>query len=42
MKHIETPDKKHLEAILNDLREGNFGIPDFQRDFEGNRGMLKN
>lgn len=36
MKNIETPDKKHLEAIINDLREGKYGIPDFQRDFEWN------
>ncbi len=34
IKNIETPDKKHLEAIINDLRDGSFGIPDFQRDFE--------
>ena len=36
MKNIETPDKKHLESIITDLREGKFGIPDFQRDFEWN------
>jgi len=36
MKNIETPEKKHLEAIINDLREGKYGIPDFQRDFEWN------
>ena len=36
MKNIETPDKKHLESIISDLREGRFGIPDFQRDFEWN------
>lgn len=36
MKNIETPDKKHLESIISDLREGKFGIPDFQRDFEWN------
>lgn len=36
MKNIETPDKKHLEAIINDLRDGKYGIPDFQRDFEWN------
>lgn len=34
MKNIETPDKKHLASIINDLREGRFGIPDFQRPFE--------
>ncbi len=34
MKNIETPDKKHIEAIINDLRDGKYGIPDFQRDFE--------
>lgn len=34
MKNIETPEKKHLEAIINDLRAGTYGIPDFQRDFE--------
>ncbi len=34
MKNIETPDKKHLESIINDLRECRYGIPDFQRDFE--------
>lgn len=36
MKNIETPEKKHLEAFINDLREGKYGIPDFQRDFEWN------
>jgi len=36
MKNIETPDKKHLEAIINDLRDGKYGIPNFQRDFEWN------
>lgn len=36
MKNIETPDKKHLASIIHDLREGKFGIPDFQRPFEWN------
>lgn len=36
MKNIETPDKKHLESIISDLRNNSYGIPDFQRDFEWN------
>ena len=36
MKNIETPDKKHLASIIHDLRDGRFGIPDFQRPFEWN------
>jgi len=36
MKNIETPDKKHLDAIIHDLSEGKYAIPDFQRDFEWN------
>ena len=34
MKNIETPDKKSLGTIINDLRNGYYAIPDFQRDFE--------
>ncbi len=34
MKNIETPDKKHLASIISELRDGKYGIPDFQRDFE--------
>jgi hypothetical protein len=34
MKNIETPDKKHLGAFISKLSEGNFIIPDFQREFE--------
>ena len=34
MKNIETPDKKNLISIINDLRDGKYAIPDFQRDFE--------
>jgi len=33
MKDIETPDKTHLSRIINDLRDGAFVIPDFQREF---------
>jgi len=34
MKNIETADKKHLASIISELRDGKFGIPEFQRDFE--------
>lgn len=32
MKNIETPDKRHLSKIIDDLNEGYFVIPDFQRE----------
>jgi hypothetical protein len=32
MKNIETPDKMHLSKVVDDLKEGSFVIPDFQRD----------
>ncbi len=35
MKNIY-PDKKLLQSIISDLRNGSYGIPDFQRDFEWN------
>lgn len=34
MKNIETPDKMHLEKLINQLRDGRFVIPDFQREFK--------
>lgn len=33
MKNIETPDKTHLSRVVDDLNEGSFVIPDFQREF---------
>jgi len=34
MKNIETPDKMHLGKLINQLRDGRFVIPDFQREFK--------
>lgn len=34
MKNIELPNKMHLGRLLDELRYGNFVIPDFQREFE--------
>jgi hypothetical protein len=34
MKNIETPDKAHLSSIVEDLKDGSFVIPDFQREME--------
>jgi len=34
MKKLEKPDKFHLERLIQDLRNGRYVIPDFQRDFE--------
>lgn len=34
MKNLETPGKKHLGKIFDDIREGAYLIPDFQREFE--------
>lgn len=34
MKNLEKTDKKNLQAIINDLKDNNFGIPNFQREFE--------
>jgi len=34
MKNIETPDKMHLKKLIDKLRDGQYVIPDFQRDFE--------
>lgn len=33
MKDIETPDKMHLQKLIDNLRDGEYTIPDFQRDF---------
>jgi len=33
MKDIETPDKMHLQRLINNLSNGNYTIPDFQREF---------
>ena len=34
MKRLERPEKKHLQAVLSDIREGKFAIPTFQREFD--------
>ena len=34
MKNIETPDKTHLGKLIEQLRYGEYIIPDFQREFE--------
>jgi len=34
MKNIETLDKMHLGKLINQLRDGRFVIPDFQREFK--------
>ena len=34
MKRLERLEKKHLQAVLSDIREGKFAIPTFQRDFD--------
>jgi len=34
MKRMETPDKFHLNTIIDDIRNGKYVIPDFQREFE--------
>lgn len=34
MKNLEVPSKKHLQKIISMLGEGEFTIPEFQRDFE--------
>lgn len=34
MKRLERLEKKHLQAILSDIREGKFAIPTFQREFD--------
>jgi uncharacterized protein with ParB-like and HNH nuclease domain len=34
MKNIETPDKMHLGKLIEQLRAGEYVIPDFQREFE--------
>jgi hypothetical protein len=34
MKNIETPDKMHLGKLIEQLRGGEYVIPDFQREFE--------
>lgn len=34
MKKLETPDKFHLERLIQDIRNGHYVIPDFQRQFE--------
>jgi len=33
MKNIETPDKMHLAKLINQLEDGRFVIPNFQREF---------
>lgn len=34
MKNVEKPDRVHLRQLINELRSGNYVIPDFQREFE--------
>lgn len=34
MKNIETPDKMHLGKLIDELGDGKYVIPDFQREFE--------
>ena len=34
MKDVQKPDHISLNTIINRLRDGQFVIPDFQRDFE--------
>lgn len=34
MKRLERPEKKHLQAVLSDIRDGKFAIPTFQREFD--------
>jgi len=34
MKNVEKADRIHLGSLIEDLRKGQFAIPDFQREFE--------
>ncbi|MDZ7718980.1 MAG: DUF262 domain-containing protein [Balneolaceae bacterium] len=34
MKNVEKPSRIHLSKLISNLREGNYVIPDFQREFE--------
>lgn len=34
MKNVEKPSRIHLGKLINELREGKYVIPDFQREFE--------
>lgn len=34
MKRLERPEKRSLQAVLSDIREGKFAIPTFQREFD--------
>ena len=41
MKNVERAGHTHLGSLINNLKEGHYVIPDFQRDFEC-RGMFRN
>jgi len=36
MKNVQKPEKIHLDKLIDEIKEGKFVIPDFQRDFEWN------